>query len=826
MADTASASEDPSAHLARARRAVTAAVTAAWLAQARAGEAIGEHVRDLIITLVTERSPRAKFQMISEHPQLQGDAAERLLDRAVEFCRGVPDPNPSYVRFFQSHLDMIRLVRSGQVAAEAVPIEPLADAIRQEVLANSAARGSGSASEHDRRARELRDRGQIEEARFAFGEAVRQARAAGDAATEGRAEIGLFTLLMKSSHPQRGSHQQMLEHARRAADAYQRAGDRSGERDAVVAMITVLTDIADKVDLPRTLQRLSSLDENYGRWWRAYSTAMNAVAIRERTDGLRWCIESANLLGDQADFYRKMCEGKLAFYENRSVSVDDDGTGVFEAGITAYEVMVSGPTEIAARRLDNILREVERKRRYARSQTLQRELSGANEIVYLTAAMCAEALRSVEEAVDVNELGSSRALLAQIGMHNLWRQWHLQVWEDSRSEKLQRLLAGYATSPTESKHQRLLQAFGDQRHAQRRQEHRLLAATPGLSTITPPASVRSVQALLAQDHRIVVYGATGSIYLISHDECRIIGKLPRTEIAETVQRGLAHLSDPTNLDRGGQDAIDWITDKAVQPLLAEVPEGSRVFVLPHGPLWQIPLGVLGPTKLAEICEVSYMPSLTLLSRLLTRRRLMRNIERFVGFGDPDGSLPHARAEIELAASTFIDSFTMFGDSLHYHMVMANLADADVAHVGCHGMFFPDYPDFSALHIAGNSDAPEFLWYGELARYEFNARLVVLAACHAGTGVTLFGSEYVGFPGAFLAAGAQGVLAPLWAVSDEATAALMRYFYQALSTSASPAEALRTSQQAMIADPATSHPYHWAGFQLFGTAPRYRPLGET
>ncbi|MEU8376085.1 CHAT domain-containing protein [Micromonospora sp. NPDC048894] len=801
-------------------------MTAAWLAQAHAGEAIGEQVRDLIITLVTERSPRAKFQLISEHSHLQGDEAERLLDRAVELCHGLPNPDPSYVRFFQSHLDMIHLVRSGQVAVNAAPIEPLADAVRQEVLANSPAHGSGTASEHDRRARELRDRGQIEEARFAFGEAVRQARAAGDAATEGRAEIGLFTLVMRSSHPRPGSHQQMLQHARGAADAYRRAGDRTGERDAAVAMITVLTDIADKVNLHRTLQRLSTLDENYGRWWRAYSTAMHSTAVQELIDGLRWCIESANLLSDQADFYRKMCEGKLAFYENRYVPVEDDGTGVFEAAITAYEVMVNGPTEIAARRLDNILREIEQKRRYARSQTLQRELSSASEPTYMMAAMCAEGLRSAEEAVDINELGSSRALLAQIGMQNLWRQWPLEVWEDSRPEKLQRLLASYAMSPTERNHKRLLQAFKDQRYVQQRQEHRLLAATPGLSTITPPAPVRSVQALLAQDHRIVVFSGTGSIYLISHDKCRIIGKLPRTEIAQTIQQGLAHLADPTNVAREGQGAIDWIIDKAVRPLLAEIPGGSRVFVLPHGPLWRIPLGVLGPTKLADICEVSYLPSLTLLSRLLTRRRLMRNIERFVGFGDPDGSLPHARAEIEYAASTFIDSFTMFGENLHYHMVMANLADADVAHVGCHGMFFPDYPDFSALHIAGSSDAPEVLWYGELARYEFNARLVVLAACHAGTGVTQFGSEYIGFPGAFLAAGAQGVLAPLWAVPDEATAALMRNFYQALKTSASPAEALRTSQQAMIADPATSHPYHWAGFQLFGTAPRYRPFGAT
>ncbi|MBB5803143.1 CHAT domain-containing protein [Saccharothrix ecbatanensis] len=110
-----------------------------------------------------------------------------------------------------------------------------------------------------------------------------------------------------------------------------------------------------------------------------------------------------------------------------------------------------------------------------------------------------------------------------------------------------------------------------------------------------------------------------------------------------------------------------------------------------------------------------------------------------------------------------------------------------------------------------------LWYGELARYRLRARLFVLAACHAGTGSVEFGSEYVGFPGAFLAAGARQVLAPLWAVSDTSTALLMRHFYTALATPVSPAAALREAQQQVAANPATAHPYHWAGFQLFGAA---------
>ncbi|MEV6906082.1 CHAT domain-containing protein [Amycolatopsis sp. NPDC051071] len=819
MEDTADDSEKE--QLAAAAQAVTKAVQAAWLLQARIGEGIGEPVRDAVIELVTERGPRAKFRMITERKELLSREAERLIDRTIEFLRTLPQADSSYERFFVSHLEMIRLVQAGEIDADDMPVEPLETAIRDEILARPRTDRPQTAEEWDDRGRTLRDRGQIEEARKAFTEALRLARAEGDPAVEGSAEIGLFTLVMKTSHTTRGSHQRLLGHARRAADAYRKAGDSVGEGNAVVAMITVLTDVADRPNLESALNRLAQLDGDQTRWWRAYSTAMTTAEPDLRISGMRWCVESAHLLGDHADFYRKMCAGKLAYFEGREVSLEDDDSDVFQGGITTLGVMVNGPTEAAAQRLDKILQRVEELRRYGRSQTLQRELSNTHQNTYRAAAQCAEALRGAEEAVDIHELAASRALLAQTETHQLWRQWHPQVWEDSRSDVLQDSLGRFIVAPTEPNRLLLTQVFSDQRLAQQRQEQKLLSATPGLATATPPMPTRSVRGLLAEDDRIVVFGSTGSIFLISHDDCRTIGHFANKKLTEAVQGARGQLSNPVGGSPDDHNAVSWLLSHLLQPLLDHTPEGCRLFLVPHGALWQIPLGALAPAMLSETREVSYVPSLTLLARLLTRPRLTRVLERFVGFGDPDNSLPHARAEIDHAASTFIDSFTATGDQLHYHMVMANLADADVAHFGCHGFFFPNHPDFSALHLAGPADHPEVLWYGELARYELNARLVVLAACHAGTGAMLFGSEYVGFPGAFLAAGAQGVLAPLWAVSDASTDALMRHFYAGLKHFASPATALRQAQHAMAADPSTAHPYHWAGFQLFGAPATYK-----
>jgi hypothetical protein len=478
--------------------------------------------------------------------------------------------------------------------------------------------------------------------------------------------------------------------------------------------------------------------------------------------------------------------------------------------------MTNGPTKEAARRLDKIIHEIEEMRKYARSQALQRELSDTHQVTYKTAVLCAEEIRSAEDAVDMIELNSSRALLSQAAMQQVWRQWHPGSWgERDDASALQDLLGRFAIAPTEHNRQLLMLAFRQQRQAHERQERVLLSATPGLTTSPPPMRTRSLRPLLAADDAVVVYSPTGSIFLITRDQCCAIGRFPRSAAEEKVQAVLANLSDPAAASADSQDAITWVVNTFAEPVLEHTPENGRVFLVPHASLWQVPLGALAELSLSGTRDVSYVPSLTLLARSLSAPRLERRVERFAGFGDPDGSLPHARAEIAHGTRSFTDAFTMVGDLLDYDVVLANLADADVAHLACHGVFFPEYPDFSALHIAGQAHRPGVLWYSDLARYKFNARLVVLAACHAGTGVELFGSEYVGFPGAFLAAGARCVLAPLWAVADESTSVLMRHFYTALGRPVSPAAALREAQRATASEPATAHPYHWAGFQLFG-----------
>jgi CHAT domain-containing protein/Tfp pilus assembly protein PilF len=80
-------------------------------------------------------------------------------------------------------------------------------------------------------------------------------------------------------------------------------------------------------------------------------------------------------------------------------------------------------------------------------------------------------------------------------------------------------------------------------------------------------------------------------------------------------------------------------------------------------------------------------------------------------------------------------------------------------------------------------------------------LVVLSACETGLGRVAGGEGVLGLQRAFQIAGAKNVVASLWKVNDQATAALMRLFYYKLWVDKRPAAvALREAQLALLHHP--------------------------
>jgi CHAT domain-containing protein len=95
------------------------------------------------------------------------------------------------------------------------------------------------------------------------------------------------------------------------------------------------------------------------------------------------------------------------------------------------------------------------------------------------------------------------------------------------------------------------------------------------------------------------------------------------------------------------------------------------------------------------------------------------------------------------------------------------------------------------------------------------QLVVLSACETAVGQVQQGEGVYGLRRALVLAGAQAQLVSLWKVADAQTRDLMVDYYRRLLKGEGRSAALRAAQQAMIAKPATQHPYYWAAFVPIG-----------
>jgi len=121
--------------------------------------------------------------------------------------------------------------------------------------------------------------------------------------------------------------------------------------------------------------------------------------------------------------------------------------------------------------------------------------------------------------------------------------------------------------------------------------------------------------------------------------------------------------------------------------------------------------------------------------------------------------------------------------------------------------------------AASTQTDGLLTASEIASLKLNADLVVLSACNtaSGGGGKFGGGALEGLADAFFDAGARAVLASHWQVPSAATVTLMTGLFQRMGADRTRglAQALRQSQLALIAKPATAHPFNWAAFTLIG-----------
>ncbi|MBD2209731.1 CHAT domain-containing protein [Nostoc linckia FACHB-104] len=262
---------------------------------------------------------------------------------------------------------------------------------------------------------------------------------------------------------------------------------------------------------------------------------------------------------------------------------------------------------------------------------------------------------------------------------------------------------------------------------------------------------------------------------------------------------------------------DWL----IRPVEAElVKSGIKTLVfVPDGVFRNIPLAALhdGKQFVIEKYSVALTPSL----QLLPPKRLLQRNFKVLGAGLTEarqGFSPLEYVEEELKKiKSEVPSTVLLNEDFTSKNLKTYLKSSffPIVHIATHGKFSSKAIETFILawdeQIRIN-ELDNLLQLPEQKKRE-SVELLVLSACETATGDK---RAALGLAGIAVRAGANSTLATLWAVNDEATANLMRYFYKHLSNSQeSKAEALRRSQLALLKDPLYEHPVYWAPYILVG-----------
>jgi CHAT domain-containing protein/tetratricopeptide (TPR) repeat protein len=312
-------------------------------------------------------------------------------------------------------------------------------------------------------------------------------------------------------------------------------------------------------------------------------------------------------------------------------------------------------------------------------------------------------------------------------------------------------------------------------------------------------------------------------------------------------RALIATRDP----RAGRLARE-LYDLLLKPAEADLARATRLVVVPDAVTWALPFQALQPRAgryLIEDRAVSYAPSLAAFAEMMRpagRTMPAASAPSAATFGlasrgeaasqrlihlRPDVKIdaaPEAPKEAAAVARLYgADRARAFvGDAATRANLVSEAATRDVVHVATPGALNDSSPLTSQIVLtpaAGNGPDDGLLETGELLDLDLKADVVFFSRLQGEPGQARAGEAAVALAWAAFVAGTPTTVISSWRVDAPSTMAFALTFHRNLGASVSaarssrmpPAEALRRAALALLAAPATRHPYYWAGFSAFG-----------
>lgn len=302
-----------------------------------------------------------------------------------------------------------------------------------------------------------------------------------------------------------------------------------------------------------------------------------------------------------------------------------------------------------------------------------------------------------------------------------------------------------------------------------------------------------------------------------------------------------------------EEDITWLTQNLVKrrpvgatlsrlyySLIAPVEKllkGKRkLIIVPDGLLFGLPFQALqdgNGTYLVERFAISYSPSLTTLWAVNQSRKKVESTKNsparliWTGlavsdFGSALKPLPFAREEMNSIAKMLTRSKRpltvqiFVNSSATKPVAMKALRESQWVHFATHAVLEPNHPLHSRLILKSNGERDGALRAFEVLDLgQTNSEMVVLSACETGLGKALKGEGVLGLVWVFMATGVKTLVVSQWQVDDLSTARLMETFYRYILEGFSPSEALCKAQTQLLSQRRFRHPYHWAGFVVWG-----------
>lgn len=304
------------------------------------------------------------------------------------------------------------------------------------------------------------------------------------------------------------------------------------------------------------------------------------------------------------------------------------------------------------------------------------------------------------------------------------------------------------------------------------------------------------------------------------------------ELVLSLRTGIGKLAREGGDEAKVRESLARLYSMLIEPLEAkgcEPAKFERLIIVAHGSLHAVPMGALtrpDGTPLIEHVEVVSAPSASVW--LAAQRRTRPVVTKALLLGNPALTMPGVpalpQAEQELkkvsAALAGVESESHVGAAATEAVLRERAAGRQVIHLATHGLFpNRDALDLHQVLLAPSPGHDGKLHSEEVRRLDLGeARLVALSICDGGLHRFGPGDEPYGLIPAFLAAGAENVLAALWPVNDAVARQFMADYYRSLLKTG-PAAALRATCREFIKDGADMS--QWASFSLVGVGRRWR-----